>query len=60
MSAVDETQQVEQKSSIKVSRNAKQEAQWEVRVVAGATTDELSALRRIAVEQHLALLREVG
>lgn len=53
-----EGQVAEQKSSIKVTRNAKGDAQWDVRVVAGATMGELDELRRIAVAQHLALSRE--
>jgi len=53
-------QQPEVKSSIKVTRNAKQDAQWDVRVVAGATMEELDELRRVAVAQHRALVTEIG
>lgn len=60
MSANDDQIQVEAKSSIKVTRNAKMDAQWDVKVVAGSTEEELNELRRIAVAQHVALTREIG
>lgn len=50
---------VEQKSSIKVTLNAKREAQWEVKVVDGSTMGGLDELRRIAVAQHNALIAEL-
>lgn len=60
MSGYDETQQVEAKSSIKVTLNAKREAQFEAKVVQGATDDELATLRRQAVAQYRELCRELG
>lgn len=51
--------QVEQRSSIKVSKNAKGEAQWEVKVVAGDDESVLNDARQIAVAQHQALEREL-
>lgn len=53
-------QPVEQKSSIKVTRNAKGEPQFEAKVVAGATEPELTELRRLAVDQYRQLTRELG
>lgn len=58
--SVDELQQVEAKSSIKVSLNAKREAQFEAKVVQGATDDKLATLRRQAVNQYRELCRELG
>lgn len=52
--------QVEQKSSIKVTLNAKREPQFEAKVVQGVTDDELATLRRQAVNHYQALCRELG
>jgi len=60
MSAPDHDQQVEQKSSIKTSVNAKREAQFEAKIVQGTTDDELTELRRQAVHNHRELCRELG
>lgn len=68
MSANDDQIQVEAKSSIKVTRNAKGDAQFEAKVVDGATEPELNEhswrptltrqLRRLAVHQYRELVRE--
>jgi hypothetical protein len=42
-----------------VTMNAKHDPQWEVKVVAGSTREELDELRAIAVAQHNALVREL-
>lgn len=46
---------VEQKSSIKITRNAKGDAQYEVKVVAGETDEALTAMRTQAVTQYKAV-----
>ncbi len=46
------------RSKVKLARNAKGGAQWEITVVDGSTMESLDELRRIAVAQHLALARE--
>ncbi len=46
-------------SKVKITRNAKGDAQWEISVAEGATEELLSGLRTIAVAQHLALGREL-
>lgn len=51
---------VEQKSSIKAVRNAKGEAQFEVKVVAGETDDALATMRAQAVAQYKALAQELS
>lgn len=51
---------VEQRSSIKVTLNAKREPQFEAKVVAGATDQELTTLRQQAVNQYRELCRELG
>lgn len=53
-------QPVEQKSSIKVTRNAKGEPQFEAKVVDGATDEELTTLRRQAVNQYRELTKELA
>lgn len=60
MSSPDEGLQFEAKSSIKVTMNAKGEAQFEAKVVHGVTDDELTTLRRQAVYQYQELARELG
>lgn len=60
MSSHDETQQFEAKSSIKVTLNAKREAQFEAKVVQGVTDAELATLRGQAVNQYRELCRELG
>lgn len=51
---------VEQKSSIKITRNAKREPQFEAKIVEGATDAELAELRRLAVHQYRELDRELA
>lgn len=51
--------QLEQRSKIKVTRNAKGEPQWEISVVIGEDPVALARLREQAVEQHRALEREL-
>lgn len=51
---------IEQKSRIKVTRNAKGDAQWEIAVVDGTTPEEMAAIRTLAVETHQELLRELA
>lgn len=53
-------EQVEQKCSIKVTRNAKGEAQWEAKVVEGFDPTELERVRLAAVELHRSLQRDLG
>lgn len=53
-------QVVEQKSSIKVTRNAKGDAQFEAKIVAGVTDGELNELRAKAVKTYQELARELG
>jgi hypothetical protein len=61
MSAVEhEGQQFEAKSSIKVTLNAKREAQFEAKLVDGVTDDELAKLRGQAVNTYRELCRELG
>lgn len=60
MSTPEEVGQFEAKSSIKATRNAKGDAQFEVKVVQGATDEELNTLRRQAVHQYQELARELG
>lgn len=49
----------EQKSSVKVSRNAKGDPQWEIKVVVGTAEYEISLSRAIAVTQYRALEAEL-
>lgn len=60
MSAPEQEGVVEQKSSIKVTRNAKGDAQFEAKLVAGVTDPELTELRRQAVHTYQELSRELG
>ena len=53
-------QEQEQRSSIKVTRNAKGDPQWEVKVVEGSTNESLDEIRRIAVNQYTALRVELA
>lgn len=55
MSTQEHDGQVEQKSSIKVVRNAKGTPQFEAKIVSGATDAELTTLRQQAVAQYKAL-----
>lgn len=50
---------VEQRSSVKVSSNAKGEAQVEVKAVDGVAETELQRLRELAVGNYLAAMRHV-
>jgi len=51
---------VEQKSSIKAVRNAKGEAQFEVKVYEGTEDGELDRIRELTVAQFRALERELA
>lgn len=51
---------VEAKSSIKVTRNSKGEPQFEAKIVQGATDEELTILRRQAVNQYRELAKELS
>ena len=59
MSSV-EHEQIEQRSKFKVVRNAKGDPQWEISVISGATSEEMDALRAIAVAQYKALEQDLG
>jgi hypothetical protein len=50
---------IEQVSKIKVSLNSKQDPQWEVSIVQGATADEIAELHALAVAEHRALQRDL-
>ena len=52
-------EQQEQRSSIKVVLNAKHEPQFEVKVYAGETGEELDRIRGLAVAQHNHLVQEL-
>lgn len=60
MSAPEQHEPVEQRSSIKAVRNAKGDAQFEIKVVAGTTEPELDAMRQMAVRQYQALAQELA
>ena len=51
-------QQGESKSSIKISRNAKGEAQFEIKAYEDVLVDEMTRLREIAVSNYKALNSE--
>lgn len=55
-----ETGQVEQRSKIKLTRNAKGDPQWEISVVTGETDETLDLMRTQAVSQWNALMRDLG
>jgi hypothetical protein len=57
---VSAVEQVESKSTIRVSLNAKREAQFEVKVVQGVSDGELAELRAQAVHSYRELCREFG
>lgn len=50
---------VESRSKVKITRNAKGDAQWEISVVDGVSRDEIVRLRTLAIEQHQALVAEL-
>lgn len=50
---------VEQRSKVKITRNAKGDPQWEVSVVDGVDPAEMARIRTLAVEQHKALVDEL-
>jgi hypothetical protein len=52
-------QQLEPRSSVKLTLNAKHDPQWEIKVLEGATTAEIERIRRIAVDQHNALMAQL-
>jgi hypothetical protein len=60
MSTPEHDGQVEARSSIKATRNAKGDAQFEVNVVAGETDDVLNSMLSQAVHQYQELARELG
>lgn len=49
----------ESRSKIKVTRNAKGDAQWEISVVDGVDATEIVRLRTLAVQQHQALVADL-
>ena len=51
---------VEQRSKIKLTRNAKGDAQWEISVLAGEQDATLDAIREQAVAQYRALQKELA
>lgn len=51
--------QIEQRSSIKVTRNAKGEPQWEVKVVVGDELEKLDIVHDMAVAHYKQLEREL-
>jgi hypothetical protein len=52
--------QTESKGSVKITRNAKGEAQFEVKAYIGDTDDELTYVRLLAVNHYRALEAEFG
>lgn len=50
---------IEQKTRVKVTRNAKGDPQWEITVVEGTPDAELERVRSLAVQTHRALVREL-
>ena len=44
---------------VKLTRNAKGDAQWEIQVVPGITSADMDELRRIAIDQWNALEAEL-
>jgi hypothetical protein len=55
-----ETEGREQRSKIKLTRNAKGDPQWEISVLAGESDTALDEARRQAVAQWNALLGDLG
>ncbi len=55
-----EGEAVQQRSSVKLSLNAKRDVQWEIKVLAGDDLDALDEARKIALTQHYALVAELG
>ncbi|MCL4836446.1 MAG: hypothetical protein KJ058_00585 [Thermoanaerobaculia bacterium] len=64
MTAVELTGQVESfeqiRSKVKLTRNAKGDAQWEITVVVGDDVDALNEARRVAVAQWRELESDLG
>jgi hypothetical protein len=52
--------QTESKGSVKIARNAKGEAQFEVKVYVGEQQSDLDAARELAIGQYNALDRDLG
>jgi phosphotransferase system HPr-like phosphotransfer protein len=52
--------QVEQKSSVKLSLNAKGDCQVEVKCYQGTTNDEMEATRQLAISTFNETLKAVG
>ena len=52
--------ELQQRSSVKLSLNAKRDVQWEIKVVAGDDESVLDEARRIALKQHRELSGELG
>jgi hypothetical protein len=50
----------EQRSKIKVSRNAKGDPQWEITVLVGEEASAVGRAREIALEMHRAMEQEFG
>lgn len=51
---------IESRSKVKVTRNAKGDAQWEISVVSGEQVEEMVRLREIAVAQYRALQEQLA
>lgn len=49
----------ENKSKIKLIRNAKGDPQWEISVVEGTPPEEMERIRNLALREHRALLDEL-
>ena len=56
----DEQPQVEPKSSVKITTNAKGMAQVDVKVYEGATEEEMQATKDLAVKVYTATISELG
>jgi hypothetical protein len=52
--------QTESKGSVKISRNAKGEPQFEVKVYVGESAEDLDPVREVAIGQYNALYRDLG
>jgi hypothetical protein len=52
--------QTESKGSVKIVRNSKGDAQWEVKAYIGDTEQELAQARELALAQYNHLDRDLG
>ncbi len=55
-----EQQEIVQRSSVKISRNAKGDAQWEIKVLVGESESDVIEARQIAIREYEAIRRELG